>query len=151
LDQGGCLKDDEHLHVYLRNAGRIARLLERVGILWPLLVRTVPRIANSPCSNVVILMMIRMILMMPMILMKVVMMVTVMMVTVMVTVVAAAAAVVAVVAVVVVGGGGDEDDKVCICGPTRAARTLAQEQRIARGDPARFNGANFHLPPDTPF
>ena len=86
--------------------------------------------------------------MMPMILMKVVMMVTVMMVTVMVTVVAAAAAVVA---VVVVGGGGDEDDKVCICGPTRAARTLAQEQRIARGDPARFNGANFHLPPDTPF
>ena len=76
-------------------------------------------------------------------------MVTVMMVTVMVTVVAAAVAVVAV--VVVVGGGGDEDDKVCICGPTRAARTLAQEQRIARGDPARFNGANFHLPPDTPF
>ena len=51
MDQGGCLKDDEHLHVYLRNAGRIARLLERVGILWPLLVRTVPRIANSPCSN----------------------------------------------------------------------------------------------------
>ena len=77
------------------------------------------------------------------------MMVTVMMVTVMVTVVAAAVAVVAV--VVVGGGGGDEDDKVCICGPTRAARTLAQEQRIARGDPARFNGANFHLPPDTPF
>ena len=137
MDQGGCLKDDEHLHVYLRNAGRIARLLERVGILWPLLVRTVPRIANSPM------------ILMKVVMMVTVMMVTVMMVTVMVTVVAAAVAVVAV--VVVGGGGGDEDDKVCICGPTRAARTLAQEQRIARGDPARFNGANFHLPPDTPF
>ena len=66
------------------------------------------------------------------------------MVTVMVTVTV-------VVAAVVVGGGDDDDDDVCICGPARAARTLAQEQRIARGDPARFNGANFHLPPDTPF
>ena len=105
LDRG-CLKDMKHLHVYLTNAGRIARLLERVGILWPLLVRTV-----YPTLSTVLVVLL-MVLMMPMILMKG-------MVMVMVTLVVAA--VVVVVVVVVVGGvgggggGGADDCDICVC------------------------------------